>query len=40
MKVGFIVSGLATGGAEMMLYKLLKTVPLERIEPLVISLGR
>jgi glycosyltransferase involved in cell wall biosynthesis len=40
MRVGFVVSGLSTGGAEMMLYKLLKTVSRERLEPLVISLGR
>ena len=40
MKVGFVVSGLTTGGAEMMLYKLLKATPPQRLEPLVISLGR
>jgi len=39
MRVGFIVSGLATGGAEMMLYKLLKSVAPGRLQPLVISLG-
>jgi glycosyltransferase involved in cell wall biosynthesis len=39
MRVGFVTSGLATGGAEMMLYKLLKAVARERLEPLVISLG-
>lgn len=39
MRVGFVISGLATGGAEMMLYKLLKAVSAERLEPLVISLG-
>lgn len=40
MKVGFVVTGLATGGAEIMLYKLLKTVARERLEPLVVSLGK
>ena len=40
MRVGFVVSGLATGGAEMMLYKLLDTVSRERMGPLVISLGK
>ena len=40
MRIAFVVSGLLTGGAEMMLYKLLKTLPRERVEPLVISLGR
>jgi glycosyltransferase involved in cell wall biosynthesis len=40
MRVGFVVTGLATGGAEMMLYKLLKTVSQERMEALVISLGK
>jgi glycosyltransferase involved in cell wall biosynthesis len=40
MRVGFVVTGLNTGGAEMMLYKLLKTVSRERMEPLVISLGK
>jgi glycosyltransferase involved in cell wall biosynthesis len=40
MRAAFVVSGLMTGGAEMMLYKLLKTLPRERVEPLVISLGR
>jgi glycosyltransferase involved in cell wall biosynthesis len=40
MRVGFVVTGLATGGAEIMLYKLLKTVSRERIEPLVVTLGR
>src|SRR5215831_176098 len=39
MRVGFVISGLATGGAEMMLYKLLKSQSAERLEPLVISLG-
>jgi glycosyltransferase involved in cell wall biosynthesis len=40
MRAAFVVSGLLTGGAEMMLYKLLKTLPRGRVEPLVISLGR
>jgi glycosyltransferase involved in cell wall biosynthesis len=40
MRVGFVVSGLTTGGAEIMLYKLLKSVSRERLEPLVISLGK
>jgi glycosyltransferase involved in cell wall biosynthesis len=40
MKVVFVVSGLLTGGAEMMLYKLLKAVPRDRVEPLVICLGK
>jgi len=40
MRVAFVVSGLATGGAEMMLYKLLKTLAPARVQPLVISLGR
>jgi glycosyltransferase involved in cell wall biosynthesis len=39
MRVAFVVSGLLTGGAEMMLYKLLKAVPRDRVEPLVICLG-
>jgi len=38
MRAAFVVSGLMTGGAEMMLYKLLKTLPRERMEPLVLSL--
>lgn len=40
MRVGFVVTALATGGAEIMLYKLLKTVSRERMEPLVVTLGR
>jgi glycosyltransferase involved in cell wall biosynthesis len=40
MRVGFVVSGLGTGGAEMMLYKLLKAATPERLKPLVISLGK
>src|SRR5438477_131457 len=40
MRAAFVISALMTGGAEMMLYKLLKTLPRERVEPLVISLGR
>jgi glycosyltransferase involved in cell wall biosynthesis len=40
MRVAFVVSGLTTGGAEMMLYKLLKAVPQEHLDPLVICLGR
>jgi glycosyltransferase involved in cell wall biosynthesis len=39
MRVAFVISALTTGGAEMMLYKLVKALPRERIEPLVISLG-
>ena len=39
MRVGFVTSGLVTGGAEMMLYKLLKAASRERIDPLVLSLG-
>jgi glycosyltransferase involved in cell wall biosynthesis len=39
MRVAFVISGLATGGAEMMLYKLLKSESAKRLEPLVISLG-
>jgi glycosyltransferase involved in cell wall biosynthesis len=40
VKVVFAVSGLMTGGAEMMLYKLLQHLAPERLQPLVISLGR
>jgi len=40
MKVAFVVSGLTTGGAEMMLYKLLKALPRQRVEPLVVTLGQ
>jgi glycosyltransferase involved in cell wall biosynthesis len=40
MRLAVVVSGLMTGGAEMMLYKLLKTLSRERVDPLVISLGR
>jgi glycosyltransferase involved in cell wall biosynthesis len=39
MKVAFVVSGLMTGGAEMMLFKLLQALPRQRLEPLVICLG-
>ena len=40
MRAAFVISALMTGGAEMMLYKLLKTLPREHVEPLVISLGQ
>jgi len=40
MRVVFVVSGLTTGGAEIMLYKLLKTLPRQLVEPLVIALGQ
>ena len=40
MRAAFVASGLMTGGAEMMLYKVLKSLPRERVDPLVISLGR
>jgi glycosyltransferase involved in cell wall biosynthesis len=40
MRAAFVVSGLTTGGAEMMLYKLLKALPRERVEPLVLTLGQ
>src|SRR5579862_5300845 len=40
MRAAFVVTGLMTGGAEMMLYKLLKALPSTRWEPLVISLSR
>ncbi len=38
MKVAFIITGLATGGAEMMLHKLLQNIDRNRFEPTVISL--
>lgn len=38
MKVAFIITGLATGGAEMMLHKLLQNIDHSRFEPTVISL--
>lgn len=38
MKVAFIITGLATGGAEMMLHKLLQNIDRSRFEPTVISL--
>jgi len=40
MRVAFVVSGLSTGGAEMMLYKLLRALPRQRVEPLVVTLGQ
>ena len=38
IKIVFIITGLSTGGAEMMLLKLLERVDLEKFEPSVISL--
>ena len=38
MKILYIISGLPTGGAEMMLYKLLSVVDRDIFEPVVISL--
>ena len=38
MKVALIITGLATGGAEMMLHKLLQNIDRSRFEPTVISL--
>ncbi|MCK4240970.1 MAG: glycosyltransferase [Candidatus Atribacteria bacterium] len=39
MKILFIISGLPTGGAEMMLYKLLLVINRDIFEPVVISLA-
>lgn len=38
MKIVFIITGLSTGGAEMMLHKLLQNMDRRRFEPTVISL--
>jgi glycosyltransferase involved in cell wall biosynthesis len=38
MKLLFIITGLSTGGAEMMLYKLLSRLGRERFDPVVLSL--
>lgn len=38
MKILYIISGLSTGGAEMMLYKLLSDIDRDIFEPVVISL--
>ena len=38
MKVALIITGLSTGGAEMMLHKLLQNIDRSRFEPTVISL--
>ena len=38
MKIFYIISGLSTGGAEMMLYKLLSVIDRDVFEPVVISL--
>jgi glycosyltransferase involved in cell wall biosynthesis len=38
MKILYIISGLSTGGAEMMLYKLLSVIDRDIFEPVVISL--
>lgn len=38
MKIVYIITGLSTGGAEIMLHKLLQRLDREHIEPLVISL--
>lgn len=38
MKILYIISGLPTGGAEMMLYKLLSVIDRDIFEPIVISL--
>ena len=37
-RIVFVITGLATGGAEMMLLKLLQYIDLNRFEPLVVSL--
>ena len=37
-KVVFVITGLATGGAEMMLYKFLTRIDRDRFTPTVISL--
>ncbi|MBD1945815.1 glycosyltransferase [Coleofasciculus sp. FACHB-712] len=38
-RLAFIITGLSTGGAEMMLYKLLSRLNLNRFDPVVISLA-
>lgn len=38
MRIAFIITGLSTGGAEMMLQKLLQNIDRKRFEPLVISM--
>jgi glycosyltransferase involved in cell wall biosynthesis len=38
MKIIYVITGLPTGGAEMMLYKLLSKINQERFEPIVVSL--
>ena len=38
MKILYIISGLSTGGAEMMLYKLLSVIDRDIFEPVVVSL--
>lgn len=38
MKIAFIITGLSTGGAEMMLHKLLQSIDRSEFEPTVISL--
>ncbi|MDZ8184587.1 MAG: glycosyltransferase [Nostoc sp. ChiSLP02] len=38
MKILYIITGLPTGGAEMMLYKLLSQINRKRFEPIVVSL--
>jgi glycosyltransferase involved in cell wall biosynthesis len=38
MKILYIITGLPTGGAEMMLYKLLSKINRKRFEPIVVSL--
>ena len=38
MKIIFIITGLSSGGAEMMLYKLLTSIDRQRFKPVVISL--
>ena len=38
MKILYIITGLPTGGAEMMLYKLLSKINQKRFEPIVVSL--
>ncbi|TPG20633.1 glycosyltransferase family 4 protein [Variovorax guangxiensis] len=38
MKVAFVITGLSTGGAEIMLHKLLQNIDRTRFEPIVVSL--
>lgn len=38
MKIAFLITGLSTGGAEVMLYKLLSRIDRQRFSPVVISL--